>query len=104
MHGTKPNDLQHLERAAECLRTLAHPIRLRMVQLMLAGDYTVGQLAEACRLPSHMASEHLRMMQHCGLLKRRPEGRKMYYQVAEPSLEQIVDCIERRFRDQQAED
>jgi ArsR family transcriptional regulator, zinc-responsive transcriptional repressor len=58
---------------------------------------TVGQLAEACNIPSHMASEHLRMMQHCGLLARRQDGRRIYYQVAEPTLAQIMGCIEKRF-------
>ena len=55
--------LDALERAAECLKTLAHPHRLRMVQMLLRDRYTVGELAEACGIPSHMASEHLRLMQ-----------------------------------------
>jgi hypothetical protein len=38
--------------AAGCRRTLAHPHRLRMVQMLLQGDYTVGELGEACALPS----------------------------------------------------
>jgi len=91
--------MKNLEEAADCLKTLAHPVRLRMVQLMLRGEYTVGELAEACELPSHMASEHLRMMQHCGFLNRRQDGRRIYYQVAEPSLERIMKCIESRFGD-----
>jgi DNA-binding transcriptional ArsR family regulator len=90
-------EMKDLQEAAECLRTLAHPVRLRMVQLMLRDELTVGELAEACRIPSHMASEHLRMMQHCGFLTRRQDGRRTYYQVAEPSVEQIVHCIEKRF-------
>jgi DNA-binding transcriptional ArsR family regulator len=90
-------DFKDLREAAECLRTLAHPLRLRMVQLMLRGEFTVGELAAACEIPSHMASEHLRMMQHCGFLSRRPEGRRMYYQVAEPAIEGILKCIEDRF-------
>jgi ArsR family transcriptional regulator, zinc-responsive transcriptional repressor len=89
--------MDSLQEAAECLRTLAHPVRLRMVQLMLRGEYTVGQLAEACEMPSHMASEHLRMMQHCGFLSRRPDGRRIYYQVSEPAIERIMKCIESRF-------
>ena len=48
--------LQALEQAAECLRTVAHPHRLRMIQMLLRGRYTVGELAEACVIPSHMAS------------------------------------------------
>jgi DNA-binding transcriptional ArsR family regulator len=86
-----------LEQAAECLKTLAHPHRLRMVQLLLRGRYTVGDLAEACGIASHMASEHLRLMQRCGLLSCEKDGRKAYYAVAEPHLESLMACIEARF-------
>jgi DNA-binding transcriptional ArsR family regulator len=97
INSSKTLDIEHLQEAAECLRTLAHPIRLRMVQLMLQGELTVGEIAEACAIPSHMASEHLRMMQHCGFLTRRKDGRRIYYQVAEPAVEQLMSCIETRF-------
>jgi ArsR family transcriptional regulator, zinc-responsive transcriptional repressor len=96
-HTAQPADFENLRQAAECLRTLAHPVRLRMVQLMIREELTVGELAEACGIPSHVASEHLRMMQHCGLLARRPDGRRIYYQVAEPTVERLMECIESRF-------
>ena len=89
--------LDALGEAAECLRTLAHPHRLRMVQMLLQGDYTVTELAEACELPSAMASEHLRLMQRCGFLTSEKDGRKVYYRVAEPHLKSILKCIEDRF-------
>ena len=93
----KLTPLDALEHAAECLKTLAHPHRLRMVQMLLRGRYTVGELAEACGIPSHMASEHLRLMQRCGLLKSEKEGRKAYYRITEPRLASIMACIEGRF-------
>ena len=93
----KLTSLPALEQAAECLRTLAHPHRLRIVQMLLAGRYTVGELADACGIPSHMASEHLRLMQRCGFLTSQKEGRKAYYEVAEPHLESIIGCVEDRF-------
>lgn len=89
--------LSALERAAECLKTLAHPHRLRMVQMLLQGRYTVGELAAACEIPSHMASEHLRLMQRCGFLANDKEGRKAYYRIVEPHLANIIACIEARF-------
>ena len=88
---------QSLEQAAECLRTLSHPVRLRMVELLLDGRYTVGELAERCGVQQHVASEHLRLMQHCRLLDREKEGRKTYYAVAEPELASIMGCIQNRF-------
>lgn len=90
-------DLEALAQAAECLRTLAHPHRLRMVQMLLQADFTVRELADACRLPSAMASEHLRLMQRCGLLASRREGRQMFYQVADLHLKSLLRCIEDRF-------
>jgi DNA-binding transcriptional ArsR family regulator len=90
-------DLEALGQAAECLRVLAHPHRLRMIQMLLQGDYTVGELAQACELPTAMASEHLRLMQRCGLLSSEKEGRKVFYKVAEPHLKSIMKCIEERF-------
>lgn len=90
-------DLESLSQAAECLRTLAHPHRLRMVQLLLHGDHTVGELADACGLPSAMASEHLRLMQRCGMLSSEKAGRRVYYRVVEPQLAEIMRCIEARF-------
>ena len=97
MARLKLTDLEALGQAAECLRTLAHPHRLRMVQMLLQGDYTVGELAQACDLPSAMASEHLRLMQRCGFLVSEKEGRKVFYRVAEPHLKNILKCVEDRF-------
>src|SRR6187549_1231228 len=93
----KLTSLAALEQAAECLKTLAHPHRLRIVQMLLQGRYTVGELAEACEIPSHMASEHLRLMQRCGFLTSEKEGRNAYYQIAERHLASIMACIESRF-------
>lgn len=83
--------------AAECLKTLAHPVRLRIVQLLLHGRYTVGELAEDCQIPDNVASEHLRLMQRCGFFTSEREGRRVYYRVAEPHLQNIMHCVESRF-------
>lgn len=101
MSATAPRltDLEALGRAAECLRALAHPHRLRMVQMLLQGDHTVGELADACGLPSAMASEHLRLMQRCGMLAGQRAGRRVYYRVVAPQLAEIMHCIETRFGD-----
>ena len=93
----KLTDLDALGQAAECLRVLAHPHRLRIVQMLLQGKYTVGELAEACEIPSHMASEHLRLMQRCGFLSMEKEGRRVFYAVCEPHLQNIMTCLEERF-------
>ena len=89
--------LDQMEQAAGCLRVLAHPHRLRIIEMLLQDRYTVGELAEACGIPSHMASEHLMLMKRCGFLESTREGRKAYYSVMEPHLSSIMACIQSRF-------
>ncbi|HEY1068437.1 MAG TPA: metalloregulator ArsR/SmtB family transcription factor [Pirellulales bacterium] len=93
----KLTDLDALEQAAECLKVLAHPHRLRMLQMLQQGRFSVGDLAESCGIPSPMASEHLRLMQRCGFLNSEKDGRIVYYRIVEPHLESILACIAARF-------
>lgn len=86
-----------LDKAAECLRVLANPTRLRMLQVLLRGRFTVGEIAEACGVGSALASGHLRLMQRCDLLESEREGRRRYYRVSEPHVGSIMRCIEERF-------
>jgi len=92
-----PGTVADFAEAAECLKTLAHPVRLRIVQLLLHGRYTVGELAEDCGIQDNVGSDHLRLLQRCGFLTSEREGRKVYYQVAETHLEKLMACIEGRF-------
>lgn len=55
-------------KAAECLKTLAHPLRLRIIQLLLHGKHTVGDLAADCEIADNVGSDQLRLLQRCGFL------------------------------------
>ena len=93
--------MHQLERASDCLRTLSHPVRLRIVQLLIRDQFSVGELATECGIQNHMASEHLRLMQRAGLLVSKRSGRKIYYSLAKQDLIQLMECIERCMGDQQ---
>ena len=92
-------DLDSLAQAAECLRALAHPMRLKILFLLESNRWTVGELAEACSIRSHVASEHLRLMQRCQMLSVEKEGQKTYYQICEPQVHAILACMREKFSD-----
>lgn len=95
---TKQLDIEALSLAAECLKTLAHPHRLQIVQLLLSGkQLSVNEIAEHCELNQPTTSDHLRLMQRCGFLQSQRSGRTVYYSVAEPHLADIMLCIQNRF-------
>ena len=91
-------DIEALSEAAECLRILAHPNRLQIVQILLSGKrFSVNEIAEACALAQPTTSDHLRLMQRCGFLESQRDGRAVYYSIAEPHLKDIMNCIRKRF-------
>jgi DNA-binding transcriptional ArsR family regulator len=93
----RPSKSDHFVRAAEVIGTLAHPHRLRMTQLLLSGKHSVGTLADACGIPSPVASGHLRLMQRVGLLEPERDGRYVYYSIIEPAVGDIIAIVKKRF-------
>ena len=93
----RADGVENFSEAAECLKTLAHPVRLRIVQMLLQGRYTVGELAEDCQVVDNAMSEHLRLLQRCGFFSSERDGRRVYYQIAASHLAELMACIEGRF-------
>lgn len=86
-------DIEVLAEAAECLKVMAHPFRLRMVDILLGGPRPVHEIAALCGLPAHQACEHLRLMKGQGLLGSRRRGRLVFYEVVHPRLPALLKCI-----------
>ncbi len=84
-----------LERSAECLKVMAHPVRLRIVDILMQGEFPVHEIAEMCSLPAHQACEHLRLLKGRGLLDSRRQGRVVYYQIASEQLPALLTCLRR---------
>jgi len=93
----KVPDIKFLSIASECLKALAHPVRLRVLFLLETERLTVGEIAKECGVVSHVASEHLRLMQRCGILSREKDGQKTYYQICESHVHAILDCMRNKF-------
>lgn len=93
-------DIESMGRASDCLKTMAHPVRLQMIEVLLDHRLTVGEIAELCKVRSNVASEHLTKMRDRGLLEMEKEGRRVFYTIAEPGLRSIMQCIRVRFGEQ----
>ena len=86
-----PDEL--LEEAAECLKVMAHPARLKMVNILMQGEFPVHEIAELCGTSANQACEHLRLLKGHGLLCSERRGRTVYYQILSPRLPRLIECI-----------
>jgi ArsR family transcriptional regulator len=84
-----------VERVAERLQLLGHPIRLRMQHLLgRAGELCVGDLCDVLRLPQSTASRHLALLRQGGLVAVRQLGLWVYYRRAAVP-DPLAECAER---------
>ena len=85
--------METCRQAAECLKAMAHPARLRIVDILMEGEYPVCEIAEMCELSPHQACEHLRLLQGHGFLDSERRGRAVYYKIVSPRLPALLSCL-----------
>lgn len=86
-----------MERMAVVLRVLAHPQRLKIVELLeSSGPASVSQIQIAIKMPQAVTSQHLGQMKRVGLLNSSRRGKEVLYQIADPRALTILDCIRRK--------
>lgn len=76
---------------AEFFRTLGHPARVRVLELLKGGEMTVGDLQAELGIDSSGASQHLSAMRRQGILEARKEGTSVYYRVRDPRIFQLLE-------------
>jgi len=81
---TNPIDDAALGEAAALFKVLSDPNRLRIFNVLMAGDTCNCEMAEMLDTPANLLSHHLRVLRKAGLISSRRDsidGRWIYYSV-----------------------
>jgi ArsR family transcriptional regulator len=81
------------ERVADVLKAVAHPARLKIIELLVPGEMSVGDIVEAVGEKQSITSQQLNMMKDKGVLGRRRDGAKVYYHIENKNVIKLLDCI-----------
>ena len=81
------------EHAAEVLKAVAHPVRLRIAALLEDGELCVSDITDALGGKQSITSQQLNMMKDKGVLTCRRDGSKAYYRIANPNVIKLLHCI-----------
>jgi len=65
-----------------CLKALGDETRVRILLLLMQGELCVCQIKEVLGVSQPLASRHLSVLKHAGLLEARREGKLMYYKLS----------------------
>jgi len=84
-----------LEKAAYILKTIAHPVRLGIINLLDEHEQlSVNQIGEFLKCEQSLLSHHLTNMKIKGLLKADKHGVQVFYSLKEKDLIKLLDCME----------
>ena len=78
-------------------RALAHPGRIRILELLVHGGRTVQELQEALMLEQPIVSQQLAVLRHHGIVSARKEGFSMRYALRDPLVGDLLDVARRIF-------
>jgi len=80
--------------AAGLLKLLANENRLLILcRLAVAGEMSVGDLADAVDLSQSALSQHLAKMREDGLLATRREAQAVFYRIADPNAARLLALL-----------
>lgn len=75
--------------AALRFRALGDETRLRLLELMIDAERSVGELMDLTGLGQSLVSHHLRTLRDAGLVVTRRDGRWVFYDLADVALSSV---------------
>ena len=82
---------EQTEYRAEILKALGQPTRMKIIDFLRNGERCVCEIFPAIGEEQSNTSRHLNMLLNSGILTRRKDGIKIYYDVKYPAVFEIID-------------
>lgn len=79
------------------LKVMGNPDRLLLLCQMLQGEYSVGELEDMLDIHQPTLSQQLGVLRNEGLVSTRRDGKYIYYSVAHPHVQAILDTLYRLY-------
>lgn len=96
MTEIKELEIERLESVAGILKSIAHPMRIAILNLLEGGrKMTVTEIHETLGIEQSTASHHLGILKDKGVLCSRRDGKNTWYYLKNEILSQILDCVNR---------
>ena len=91
-----PNiDRSKLERSADVLRALTHPLRLKILTFIHKHkDVNVNKIYNSLNLEQSITSQHLKILRENNIVNTDREGKFVYYSVNYNELSSIVESLD----------
>jgi ArsR family transcriptional regulator, virulence genes transcriptional regulator len=88
---------QQVEKTSELLKSIAHPIRLKILCFLMDGEKNVGEIEKEFESTISNISQHLTILRKAGIINRRKEANFMYYAIKDKSILTLIKTLKQLF-------
>ena len=85
--------LGRCEDVSQILRSLSHPVRLKVLCFVMDGEKSVSELTEFCDISQSAMSQFLNRMRAEGIVASRKDGTHVYYSIADSKIVKLLRAI-----------
>lgn len=85
---------------SQFFRALAHPVRIKILEILVGGDHSVQELQETLRLDQPMVSRQLAVLRNQGIVTFQKTGLSVRYALRDPAIEELLEVARRIFNNQ----
>ncbi|MXO89264.1 ArsR/SmtB family transcription factor [Pontixanthobacter aquaemixtae] len=78
----------------EILKALAHPIRLKLLQVLADEELNVGEIEVASKVGQPALSQQLAVLRNAGIVQTRKDAKLVFYRIDKESLSGVAALIE----------
>ena len=82
---------------AQFFRALAHPVRIKILEILVRGERTVQELQEALGLEQPIVSQQLAVLRNQNIVRGQKDGLSVRYALRDPLVEDLLDVARRIF-------
>ena len=75
---------------AEFFRTLGHPVRIRVLELLCERDHAVHELLDEIDVEASSLSQQLGVLRRSGLVEQRRDAGQVVYSVSVPEVRDLL--------------
>lgn len=79
------------------LKTMAHPIRLKILCLLRDKEMTVGDIREEVKTTNANVSQHLSILRNQGILGSRKEANFIYNKIADERVLELIKAMQQLY-------
>jgi len=82
-----------VNQTSEILKSIAHPIRLKILCFLMDGEKTVGEIEKEFGSSISNISQHLTVLRKIHMVNRRKEANFMFYSIRDPRISELLGTL-----------